>query len=53
MISFTKFSRQEQHQLEFATTTVRKSTVAYHLHRYKTGTELLIAQSWHRLPHKN
>ena len=25
----------------------------YHLHRYKTGTELLIFPSCHRLPHKN
>ena len=39
--------------MELATTIVGKSTIAYHLHRSKTGTELLFAPSCHRLPHKN
>ena len=31
--------------VEFVTNIVRKSTVAYHLHQYKTGTEFLINQA--------
>ena len=46
-----KFIREELQQVELATTIVGKSTIAYHLHRSKTGTELLFAPSCHRLPH--
>ena len=39
---FIKFIGKDQDQLEFVTTTIRKSTTVYHLHRHKTGTEFLI-----------
>ena len=31
---------------------IQKSSIVYHLPRYKTGTEFLIAPSCHRLPNK-
>ena len=50
---FIKFIWGEQHQLEFVTTTVQKSTTVYHLDRHKPGTEFLVVPSCHRLPCKN
>ena len=50
---FIKVIWEDQHQLEFATTIVQKSTTVSYLHWYKTGIQFLIAASIHRLPHKN
>ena len=39
---FINFIREKQHQLEFITTIVRKSTTTYDLHQYNnTGMESL------------
>ena len=50
---FIKFIWEGQHQLEFVTNIIQKSTTVYHLHWYKAGIEFLIAASCHSLPHKN
>ena len=50
---FIKFIWEEQHQLEFVTTTVQEPTTVFDLHQYKMCTEFLIAPCCLRLQHKN
>ena len=43
IITFIKFIWKDQHQPEYVTTIIRKSTNVYHLHQYKAEIDYLVA----------